>query len=330
MTIDRRAFLAMAGAAALPLPAAATETGGPMLIVNALGGLVDPNPPAGADGGQAISARILADARASGLHAVNQTIGYVAGDGDPFEQTIRDIATWTARFRNQPADLLHVTAASDIFRARREGRIGVLLGFQNAAMIGEDPSRIDIFANLGVRVIQLTYNPANALGDGSMAPQNSRSDAPWRAGDRKPQRQSRDGRSLAFGRAHLPRRRAAVAPADLDQPHRLPRPGRSAPQQDRRRASGGGEPRRLRRHLFHALSQPQKRRHRRRRRRPYRPCGERLRRGSCRDRRRRAAPPASTTWPPIAPACTPRSPQRRAMASAPPARIPIPCPSSRS
>jgi membrane dipeptidase len=172
MTIDRRAFLAMAGAAALPLPAAATETGSPMLIVNALGGLSDPNPGGGTDGGRAISARILADARASGLNAVNETIGYVAGDADPFDQTIRDIASWTARFRNQAADLLHVTAASDIFRARREAKIGVILGFQNAAMVGEDPSRIDIFANLGVRVIQLTYNPANALGDGSMAPLN--------------------------------------------------------------------------------------------------------------------------------------------------------------
>ena len=37
-------------------------------------------------------------------------------------------------------------------------------------MMGSDASRVDIFADLGVRVIQLTYNPANQLGDGSMAP----------------------------------------------------------------------------------------------------------------------------------------------------------------
>ena len=35
-----------------------------------------------------------------------------------------------------------------------------------------DASRVETFADLGVRVIQLTYNPANSLGDGSMAPQN--------------------------------------------------------------------------------------------------------------------------------------------------------------
>src|SRR3546814_11575822 len=39
-------------------------------------------------------------------------------------------------------------------------------------MMGDDATRADIFADLGVRVIQLTYNPGNQLGDGSMAPQN--------------------------------------------------------------------------------------------------------------------------------------------------------------
>jgi membrane dipeptidase len=38
--------------------------------------------------------------------------------------------------------------------------------------MGSDASRVDLFANLGVRVIQLTYNPVNQLGDGSMAPEN--------------------------------------------------------------------------------------------------------------------------------------------------------------
>jgi membrane dipeptidase len=65
-----------------------------------------------------------------------------------------------------------VYKAEDILRARAERRIGIIYGFQNAAMLGSDVKRVDLFANLGVRVIQLTYNPANALGDGSMAPAN--------------------------------------------------------------------------------------------------------------------------------------------------------------
>jgi len=176
---DRRAFLGLAaGAAVLPLFPAALRAAPPplaaMLVVNALGGFEDPNPPTALTPhqGPILSPRLIADARASGMNVVNQTIGYVAGDGDPFEDTMREIATWEARFAAMPGDLVKVRSADDLGRAKRENRIGVILGFQNAAMVGTDASRIDIFADMGVRVIQLTYNPANQIGDGSMAPEN--------------------------------------------------------------------------------------------------------------------------------------------------------------
>jgi membrane dipeptidase len=109
---------------------------------------------------------------ASGLNAINITLGYVSGDMEPFEYTISEIGQWDAILRANSKRLLKVETASDILLARGQHKIGVIYGFQNAAMVGTNPARIDIFANLGVRVIQLTYNPANALGDGSMAPEN--------------------------------------------------------------------------------------------------------------------------------------------------------------
>ncbi len=160
------------------------------IIVNALGGLENPNPhPGQADGRQGPGGgtldnptpsaddlkrdpRILRDARASGLTAVNVTLGYVAGNMDPFEFTIRDIARTEEHLRASPDAFLKVCAAADILRARKEGRIGIIYGFQNAAMVGTDATRVDIFADLGVRVIQLTYNPANQIGDGSVAAEN--------------------------------------------------------------------------------------------------------------------------------------------------------------
>ena len=177
MTIElgRRFFLATAGAAALLGPVGAQaqrrQPRRPTLIVNALGGLEDPNIQGDA-GERIVSDRLIADARASGLTAVNVTMGYVAGNGEPFEETVREIARWDARVAGRPNDLLKILSAADIIRARRENRIGIIFGFQNAAMMGRDASRVDAFADLGVRVIQLTYNPANSLGDGSMAPQN--------------------------------------------------------------------------------------------------------------------------------------------------------------
>jgi len=176
---DRRLFLQMTGlgAASLAMPAAAQERGRDMLIVNALGGFSNPNAerrPGAVQGTRRreIEARLLTDAKASGMDVVNVTLGYVAGDMEPFEHSVREIGLWDARIRAHPNDLLKVLTAADMLRARDEDRIGVIYGFQNAAMMGEDAARADIFADLGVRVIQLTYNPANQVGDGSMAPEN--------------------------------------------------------------------------------------------------------------------------------------------------------------
>jgi membrane dipeptidase len=181
LTLPRRVFLTAATAvlAASRRSADATPAGqsagrdralSGMLIVNALGGLEDPNLKDPSD--SVLEPRVLRDAHDSGLTAVNVTLGYVSGDADPFEQSVRDIAQMDARVREGARDLLKIYTAEDISRSRAAGRIGVIYGFQNAAMLGSDVSRVDLFANLGVRVIQLTYNPANALGDGSMAPEN--------------------------------------------------------------------------------------------------------------------------------------------------------------
>ncbi|MBB4630972.1 dipeptidase [Sphingosinicella soli] len=182
---ERRDLLAMGGAAAALLAggsafAAPAGLRNSAIIVNTLGGLSNPNvePPetkerSGWTSTEAvIDQRVIDDARHSGLTAVNLTIGHVFGPDEPFEQTVREIAHWDAVARRYPADLVKITSAEDILRAKRDNRIGLIYGFQNTTMLGSDASRADVFANLGVRIIQLTYNPANAVGDGSMAPEN--------------------------------------------------------------------------------------------------------------------------------------------------------------
>lgn len=175
MTIDRRSFLAtLAAFSASSAAGAQTATGGSdskKIVINALGGLGDPNEDS-AELVPDLSPRVLSEAHASGLTAVNITLGYVAGPDDPYEASVRDIAATDALVRKHSQDLIKVYTAADILRARDENRIGLIYGFQNGAMMGSDASRVDTFADLGVRVIQLTYNPANQLGDGSMAPEN--------------------------------------------------------------------------------------------------------------------------------------------------------------
>jgi membrane dipeptidase len=195
--LDRRDFLALAASVvaapaalaaqpAVPRRSAPRMTATPWsnaIIVNALGGLENPNSIAPADPGahtQAVQGfealtldeRTVREAHAAGLTAVNVTIGYVAGNMDPFEYTMAQLGEWEALIRANPKDLLKIYSAADILRAQAERRIGVIYGFQNATMVGTKPERVDIFSDLGVRVVQLTYNPANPLGDGSMAQEN--------------------------------------------------------------------------------------------------------------------------------------------------------------
>ncbi|MBV9930300.1 MAG: membrane dipeptidase [Alphaproteobacteria bacterium] len=174
--IDRRTLLAAAGASVVAGAAPAPRRR--RLVVNALGALDDPNDWSESDKSNAVgeterklvSPRILRDARAAGLDAVNVTLGYVAGEGDPFERTVREIGVWDWRIREQAADLAGILTADDILRAKRAGRIGIVYGVQNAAMLGDKAERVDLFADLGLRVVQLTYNPANRLGGGATAP----------------------------------------------------------------------------------------------------------------------------------------------------------------
>ena len=182
--MDRRALITgAAGATAFSLaPAtvrAAPQSPGGRIVVNALGGLENPNigldQPNGALPDTVVpevDERALRDALASGVTAVNITLGYVAGPMEPFEWTVRSIGAWDRVLRRHPSRLIKVDAATDILRAKAEGKVGVIYGFQNTAAIGDRLERIDAFGDLGVGVIQLTYNPANTVGDGSMAPLN--------------------------------------------------------------------------------------------------------------------------------------------------------------
>ena len=78
----------------------------------------------------------------------------------------RDLTTWQARFDRFPDRLMKITRAADFAAARKTGRVGVLLGFQNATIVESDVRNLDVLHAAGTRCIQLTYNSRNLLGDG--------------------------------------------------------------------------------------------------------------------------------------------------------------------
>jgi len=108
--------------------------------------------------------------RRSGITAVNLTVNARASEGgSAFENTQARIADWTSELRAQPAVLTAVRAIDDVRDAKATGRLGLILGFQDGVPVEDDLQRISEFYDLGIRIIQLTYNVENKIGTGCLA-----------------------------------------------------------------------------------------------------------------------------------------------------------------
>jgi membrane dipeptidase len=104
---------------------------------------------------------------ASGITAINVT---VSAD---FEGSVRNIALWQGEAERYPELLSIVRRHADIAAAKQGKTLGLMLGFQNTDMIERDLSRLDVFHRLGIRIIQLTYNDRNLVGDGCLEQANA-------------------------------------------------------------------------------------------------------------------------------------------------------------
>ena len=139
------------------------------IVIDALGGPGEYN----AEPLAPLSAKALDDVRASGLTAVNLTVSGVGSYARDADETIRNIAYWNAQIAAHPEHLLQVRSAADLAMAKQSGRLGLVYGFQDATPLGEDPDRVALYDDLGVRVFQLTYNRRNLIGDGCLEPGNA-------------------------------------------------------------------------------------------------------------------------------------------------------------
>jgi membrane dipeptidase len=97
-----------------------------------------------------------------GVTAINATIAI----WDDYESTLATITKYLGWF-NEFSDLIRpIKTVDDIHKAKTEQRTGIIFGWQNATPIGNDLTRLALFHELGVRIIQITYNERNLLGNG--------------------------------------------------------------------------------------------------------------------------------------------------------------------
>jgi membrane dipeptidase len=91
---------------------------------------------------------------------------YAAGADGPdaaLREGVRAVAAFHRALTEQAGEIVHVTAAGDL---DRDG-LRLLLSFEGVEPLGEDVELMDVFWQLGVRMVGLTWNSRNAFADGA-------------------------------------------------------------------------------------------------------------------------------------------------------------------
>lgn len=90
-----------------------------------------------------------------------------------FQDTMKAVAHWKRMF-NENADLImQVRTIEDIYDAANKGLVGIILGWQNTSGIDDNLDYLEVYAELGVKIMQLTYNTQNFVASGCFEERDS-------------------------------------------------------------------------------------------------------------------------------------------------------------
>jgi membrane dipeptidase len=118
----------------------------------------------------------LDDARGCGVTAILCTIapsGRFWFGEEGHQNTLHELDRQDSFLAQFPDYFAPIRSGADLPRAHRDKRLGLIYGFQDTSPLGEDIDRVDLYYRRGVRVIQMTHNRRNLVGDGCMEPGNA-------------------------------------------------------------------------------------------------------------------------------------------------------------
>lgn len=104
-----------------------------------------------------------------GIRVVNYTTTRVTSD---FAAAALEIGAFLRTLRAHADTVRLVRTSRDIERAVAEDKIGLVIGMQNGRPVMESTEYVGLLHLLGVRIIQLTYNERNLLGEGCVEKAN--------------------------------------------------------------------------------------------------------------------------------------------------------------
>lgn len=115
------------------------------------------------------SREIFQQMREGGVDAVHATLVY----HETCRETLQRIGEWNRRFEDFSDLIMPVREPGDIERARHAGKTGIFLGAQNCSPIEDDIDLVAIMRQLGLLIMQLTYNNQSLLACGCYEAEDS-------------------------------------------------------------------------------------------------------------------------------------------------------------
>lgn len=112
---------------------------------------------------------IFEQMREGGVDAVHATLVY----HENCRETLLRLGEWQRRFEQHSDLIMPVREAADIDLARESGRVGIFFGAQNCSPIEDDIDLVGIMRQLGLMIMQLTYNNQSLLACGCYEAEDS-------------------------------------------------------------------------------------------------------------------------------------------------------------
>ncbi len=100
----------------------------------------------------------------SGVDVIVKTL---AAHGD-YSQSAPQLSHWFSKVHLYSDQLARVTSVDEINQAMNNGKVAVIYGLQNSSILNHELDMLEVIYELGIRVMQLTYNKRGLAGDGCL------------------------------------------------------------------------------------------------------------------------------------------------------------------
>jgi len=108
------------------------------------------------------SEKIFLEMNKGSVDAVHVTVAY----HENFRETILNLEKWNTWFERFPKLIMKGMTSDDILLAHQLNKTAIFFGFQNPSPIEDDIGLLEVFHQLGVRFMQLSYNNQSLLATG--------------------------------------------------------------------------------------------------------------------------------------------------------------------